>query len=97
MLAHAMSQHDAHGAHQHPQRRLDVAGQPLLQRNQGHRLQAVLRILPREAVANGPHLRLRAREVHAGLELPDGVVVVQRCGSSPLVVRQGAQRSVAPG
>ena len=89
---------DAHGAHQHPQRRLEVAGQPLLQRNQRHGLQAILGILPRERVANGPHLRLRAREVHACLELPDGLVVVVSCGScASLVVAHGAQRSVAPG
>ena len=53
---------DAHGAQQHPQRRLEVAGQPLLQRNHRRTLEAVLGILPRERVANGSHLRLRARE-----------------------------------
>ena len=68
--------HDAHGAHQHPQGRLEIAGQPLLQRNQADGLQAIFRILPRERVADGPHLRLCAREVCACFQLPDGVIVV---------------------
>ena len=67
---------DADGAHQHPQRRLEAAGEPLLQRNHGRSLEAVLGILPCERVANGPHLRLRAREVRFSLELPDGLVRV---------------------
>ena len=89
--------HDAHGGHQHPQGDLETAGEPFLQRNQGDRLLAILRILPRERVANGPHLRLRTREVHASLELSDGLVVVQAAVRPPLVVSQGAQRSAAPG
>ena len=59
---------DADGAHQHPQRRLRL---PVSRSCSGITV-AVLRrfsILPRERVANGPHLRLRAREVHVSLEL----------------------------
>ena len=48
MLAQPMSHTTPTALMQHPQRQLETAGQPLLQGNQGYRLQAILRILTRE-------------------------------------------------
>ena len=60
---------------------LEIAGQPLLQWNERHGLQAILGILLCESVANGPHLRLRAREVHASFESSRRPGSCAGCGS----------------
>ncbi len=69
---------DAHGAHQDPQRHPDIAGEPVLQRNQDHRLHAILGILARKIVTNSSHPGLGAREGDTRFELPSDVVDVIR-------------------
>jgi hypothetical protein len=75
-------QHDEHGAHQCPQHHLHVAGQSHVQRDENHRSHVILQIRSREIGANGPHLGLRTRDVHARLEPSDGAVTLMAAARS---------------